>query len=1017
MKRNICITTLLTAALLLISTNKSFAYEGDIEGLGGDTHNYLSYDIFAVYSLKPYFNELTRRGYSLSNFAKHSNWEPDPQHSWPYAFDEDKLWNFRLNENSTGWNWSRGGTTTNEFSFGALLHAIADSAVPAKHTPVEWEYDAAHDKWESDAVDIIPNYNSQPSPTEYLSGSWSAKEDALYALKSAYVAEYQKWWNGNSSYSMTQLQYWAAKVMQIAADVILKKYFDGLEILTEDYILIDWTFDEGDSIYGSNHQYIYNHHGSLNINLVRGWTHGSDTYDGTWDTGFDGTGAWHGKLKSENGGGQTYCKSFGMTGSEARTLTKVGVDDKSFALEFVINPDSLPTSSVEDDVNPPTLLNFYDAAGGPGKWHLTGFYKNAAMHDCVRFDYRTSINTDDSLTIDLTSEGMTITAGKWYYVAVDYNYDAATLTGVLRLLVRDMVTGAYKTTSKEASPAKFFYSASTPLMLIGGDSDDSDLRPFDGKIDRIRYHNKAIANSRRLHWTSTLAHWKFNENAGQTVANSSGSNTARLQFGSLPTSDSSDPTWTAGRDGSAMLGRKYTAGNVAVYAQNMGWTLEDAKAFCPGNSYSVETIVNPSSYATVGTWNNVNPMGMVKFKDLASGGKTQFNLQTFTDNDLRRKVRFYSQHDDGTYTDFIFDPQEAGLTINTGTWYYIAAIYTDIGTGLGTLEIVVKNMSSGTTVSGSTACKPMASLKAEPSVQLLVGSEYTNSSGRCFDGKIDEVRISNTAVSEADRLSNSFTAPTVPLTLVGYWPLNGNATDASGNGNHGSTVGGVTWVAGQKGLCAKFNGTNSGINIANPANFEFTDEVSFSFWVNQPVQTTEGGAIVMCKRAGSGYADFSGWSVFTGPGWWSTEGMNPVFVNPIQNAHRETPSCVDEWHHIAVTLKDKVLTTYYDGQVASAYNDRDLGNNEFTAGNGQPLSFGYAADPTSFLRYWWNGQLDEVRFYHGILTQSDVINLYQQDGGILCQGETIPEDINEDCRVDFEDLALLMSQWLWRGYN
>jgi hypothetical protein len=283
----------------------SLAYEGDIEGLGGDTHHYLAYDVFAVDSLKPYFNELIRYGgstlYTYSNWAKHANWEPDPQHSWGYFFDEGTLWNFDLDENSTGWNFSRGGTTTDEFSFGALLHGLADSAVPCKHAPVEWEHDSGHDYWESQAVGIIPNYTGQPDPVEYLSGSYSTKKTALYALKSAYVAEYQRFWNATPPYrSLTQLQYEAAKTMQIAADAVLKQYFDGLEVLTPDYILIDWTFDEGNSsIYGSNHQYIYNHHGSFNANLVRGWTHGADLYDGTWDTGFDRSGAWRGCLKSE----------------------------------------------------------------------------------------------------------------------------------------------------------------------------------------------------------------------------------------------------------------------------------------------------------------------------------------------------------------------------------------------------------------------------------------------------------------------------------------------------------------------------------------------------------------------------------------------------------------------------------------------------------------------------------------------------------------------------------------------
>ena len=744
-----------TVLCCTVLTVDSYAYEGDIEGFGGDTHYSLAYDVYAVNSLKPYFNELTRYGgYSLSNFAKHSNWEPDPQHSWGYLFDST-LYNFNLNENSTGWNFSRGGTTTHEFSFGALLHALADSAVPCKHAPVEWEFDDGHDYWESQAVDIVPNYTSQPSPTEYLSGNFSTKETALYALKTAYVAEFKNFWNGTPPYrSLTELQYEAAKTMQIAADAVLKQYFDHMELLTPDYVLIDWTFDEGDSgVYGSDHQYIYNHHGSFNANLVRGWTHGSDGYDGTWDTGFDRSGAWRGKLLSENGGGQTYCKSFGWTSYEARTLTKVGVDDKSFAMEFAVSPDSLPISSTEDNVNPPTLMNFYDTNGGPGKWHLTGFYKsNPELHDCVRFDYQDSSNGYDSLIIDLTSQGFTVTPGKWYYVAIDYNYDVAAATGTLRLVVRDMQTGVYKTASKAALPAKHFYGSSTPLMLIGGDSDDSDLRPFDGRIDRIRYHNKAIANARRLYWNATLADWKFDENTGQLVQNTSGSGSADLQFGSSTGSDTSDPTWTTGFDGSAMLGRKYTAGNVSVYARDNGWTLKDKEAMTPGNSYSVEVICNPTAWPSYLSYDKDYPMGVVKYQDTATGGKTQYFINLLNNSSLQRCVRFNASHADGTSTTYVFNAQAAGVKMTPGKWYYIGAIYTDHGTGSGSLEVIVRDMATGRTVSGTTASKPLSGLTTNPTTTFLVGSEYTTSSGRCFDGKIDEVRISNIALPDGKRL-------------------------------------------------------------------------------------------------------------------------------------------------------------------------------------------------------------------------------------------------------------------------
>ncbi|OHB56847.1 MAG: hypothetical protein A2Y12_04400 [Planctomycetes bacterium GWF2_42_9] len=751
MKLVISIPILFLAMLFLLPGNAT-AYEGDIEGLGGDTHNYLAYDVFAVDSLKPYFNELIRYGnntnYTYSNWAKHSNWEPDPQHGWGYIFSGN-LYNFDLNNNGTGWNLLRGGTTTNEFTFGALLHGLADSAVPAVHDPVAWEYEDAHDYWESEAVDIVPNYTDKPAPTEYLQGNLETRQDALEALKIAYVASYQNWWNNVPPYpSLTELQYTAAKTMQIAADASLKQYFDNLNLLAPSNVIADWTFDEGDSTtYGSDHQYIYTHRGSTNANLVRGWTHGADMYDGTWDSGYDRTGAWHGKLLSENSGGQTYCKSFNWTGYEGQKCLPSG----SYSFEFIINPDTIPSTAAENSDNPPTLMHVYDRNNTTtAKIIVRSFYKEnigGSLHDYIIVGVRANNNTWPCLGVDLTNAGFPVAAGKWYYIAIDYYQPLSRL----KMMVRNLATGQELEQSITCPPLMQFSTNSEPMLLIGGESDDSDLRPFDGKIDRVRICNNAVGGSERLYNDTTIAYWKFNENTGQLSQNTSGSSSADLQFGSTTSADSYDPTWTTGLYNYAIKGKKYTVSNKAIYAKDTGWTLRDKEKMSPGNSYSIETIVNPTSYATSGTWNNVNPMGLVKYKDSATGGKTMYNIQTFTDNDLHRKVRFYGEHADGTYTDYIFDPQAAGLTINTGTWYYIAAIYTD-NDGTGTLELIVRNMSTGSMVSGSTTSKRLAGVTTTPSTTFLVGSEYTTSSGRCFDGKIDEVRISNRALSNAYRL-------------------------------------------------------------------------------------------------------------------------------------------------------------------------------------------------------------------------------------------------------------------------
>jgi len=943
-------------------------------------------------TIKPYIDELVRYyGFSRSEMINTANSEPDPHRGWGFISTANSLHGMELSN----------------YNIGTILHAAGDGSVAAQHDPAVFDSGTAHDIWEATTELAGISLPTLSYDVDVLMGDMATKKATIYADQINVSQEYKNWYDNQILPNVvttraphTLISRGLDNSLQMG-EAMLKEYFDYKQILCPGYVVADWRFDEGSD------QYAYSSKGSITADLQLGSSTGSTNHDADWSaSGYNRSGCIRTYLYSSKGF-PTYARSTSKwTVYEGRQLTPSG----SYSIEFIVSPASLPTSEAANNDNPQALIYCYDYNNVTNASYLmSGFFKQnvgGSLHNFISFGVTCTDNVWYVVSVDLTVAGINISPGKWYYVAADYWQPATRL----KIMVKDLATDKSVEKFITCPAMAQFNSSSQPRLYIGT---EGGIRCFDGRIDRVRIDNIAVGGSQRLFNDTTIADWKFNENSGQFVNNSSGSATARLQFGSSTGSDSSDPTWTTGRDGSAMLGRKYTAGNVAVYAQNVGWTLKDAEAFCPGNSYSIETIVNPSSYAASGAQNNINPMGLVKFKDTASGGKTQYNLQTFTDNDLRRKVRFYTQHDDGTNTDFTFDPQVAGLTIKTGTWYYIAAIYTDNGMGLGTLEIIVRNMSNGATVSGSTSCKPMASLTADPSAQMLIGSEYTTSSGHCFDGKIDEVRISNKAIPEADRLSNSFTPVTVPLTLIGYWPLNGNANDASGNSNNGTIVGGLTFVNGQKGQCVKFNGVNSGITIANPANFEFDDEVSLSFWVNQDDAALGEYSIVLNKMSNM-LSALDGWMVFSGQAAWTSTGMNAYMANTIEGGHSITSSCVGKWHHIAVTYKGKDVTAYYDGQLATNHIYQSKGLDILKTGEGYPLAFGHKSNPNGNMGTFWSGKLDEVRYYHGTLTQADVINLYQQDGGILCQGDFIPEDLNKDCHVDFDDLAMLMNQWLWR---
>jgi hypothetical protein len=283
-------------------------------------------------------------------------------------------------------------------------------------------------------------------------------------------------------------------------------------------------------------------------------------------------------------------------------------------------------------------------------------------------------------------------------------------------------------------------------------------------------------------------------------------------------------------------------------------------------------------------------------------------------------------------------------------------------------------------------------------VKILLNDKWIG--GPLLDAGLSEIKF-----------YGSVTPQVVPLTLVGYWPLDGNANDASGNGNNGTTVGGLAFVAGQKGQCAQFNGVDSGITIANPANFEFTDEVSLSFWVNQD-DVALGAYSVVINKFSNITSALDGLLVFSGQASWTSTGMNAYMANTIEGGHSITPSCVGKWHHIAVTYKGRDVTAYYDGKLATNHVYPSRGLNILTTAAGYPLAFGHKSNPLGDLGTFWSGKLDEVRYYHGTLSAEDVIALYQQDGGIVCDGDTIPEDINKDCKVNFADFAMMAAKWL-----
>ncbi len=229
------------------------------------------------------------------------------------------------------------------------------------------------------------------------------------------------------------------------------------------------------------------------------------------------------------------------------------------------------------------------------------------------------------------------------------------------------------------------------------------------------------------------------------------------------------------------------------------------------------------------------------------------------------------------------------------------------------------------------------------------------------------------------------TAPTqAPFTesLVAYYPFDGNANDASGNGNNGQIVGNVVPSTDRFGNPAgayAFDGvsssaievTNTLFNIGQPG---YT--VSGWFACSNLSLATDQDIIQTMPQAGMGLGFIPSLPTGTldfGVGTTTEWTGGPIYGNP---------SCSNQiWYQFVLTKSGTTYTLYIDGQVsvqqavsaASSYN----ANVGCIIGSITPINPGYHET--------FGGRLDDFRVYNRALASNEVQELYayeaQTNGG------------------------------------
>ena len=230
------------------------------------------------------------------------------------------------------------------------------------------------------------------------------------------------------------------------------------------------------------------------------------------------------------------------------------------------------------------------------------------------------------------------------------------------------------------------------------------------------------------------------------------------------------------------------------------------------------------------------------------------------------------------------------------------------------------------------------------------------------------------------------------LRLVAHWKLDeyyGPTAHDSAGENHGTLQGGPFWLPtwGKVGGALQLDGKDDYVDCGNNDSLNIIDKITVALWVKtndagngeHNPYVTKGDHSYAIKHYYDNTIQF-----FIYDSDWHT-----VWY-PIDSSFNGV------WHHLAGTydgndLKlycdgDLIATSHYVGSIASSAYNVNIGRN------------------SEWTDRFYEGLIDDVRIYNFALSADEILQL-------LCTRQ-INGDLDGNCKVDFRDLALLVSEWL-----
>ncbi len=512
-----------------------------------------------------------------------------------------------------------------------------------------------------------------------------------------------------------------------------------------------------------------------------------------------------------------------------------------------------------------------------------------------------------------------ISPGRWHHLAVSFNDSTDEVTFYL--------DGApFSTNTITHSPSEF-----AGAVRIGRNDNNYGIK---GRVDDVRIYRRVLAAGEIADLFDTAktipeAHWKLDEASGSTAIDSIGGHDGTLTNG---------PVWTSGRvDG----GLDFDGVDDYVdLTSDFGLTnIFDGGA-------TVTAWIYPRG------WGESENARILDKASAVSGDRDGWMIGLRGEDEALQFAQGF------TGTRGFWRSQEDTIVLNE--WVHIAVVY-DASSVANDAEIYL----DGVLQTPLVEITPTGTVASDEGIRLRMGN-YAQDTSRTFDGVIDDVRIFDRMLNatEVGELAAAGGSPP-----IAHWMLDdgtGSTALDSAGGHDGTLTNGPVWVVGQLGDAVRFDGSNDRINVPHQPSLNLVAAMTLSAWVN--ADSLKPYQMVLTKGDNGVYENY----------WIGTEGnkANFGFVaggTYYQHTTSGLTLSAGTWHHIAATYDDAAneVKIYVDG-VAETFSTPGtpvINSEKLIIGNSYYGGEGF------------DGVIDDVRIYNGVLSATEIANIAAGGGG------------------------------------